>query len=113
MFFIWHDSSIRLCIREVHGEPKMKYLEIIKLRSARKNSGLLEELLRSIDKFGQRGLVEMKTFHHAALETDLSAHLLWDLKQPERNGSELGLLLAQALKEVGLVDHSLWIEGEK
>ncbi len=91
----------------------MKWLEIIKLRSAGKDSGLLEELLLSIDKLGQSGLVKMKTYHHAALETDLSVHLHWESGRPEQNGSALGLRLAQALKEFGLTDHSVWIEEEK
>ena len=91
----------------------MKWLEIIKLRSAGKDSELLEEFLLSIDKLGQSGLVEMKTYRHAALETDLSVHLHWESEQPEQNGSTLGLRLAQALKEFGLIDHSIWIEEEK
>ena len=91
----------------------MKWLEIIKLRSAGKDSGLLEELLLSIDKLSQRELVEMKTYHHSALETDLSVHLHWESGRPEKNGSTLGLRLAQALKEFGLTDHSVWIEKEK
>ena len=91
----------------------MKWLEIIKLRSPGKDSGLLEELLLSIDKLGQSGLVEMNTYHHAALETDLSVHLHWESGRPEQNGSALGLRLAQALKEFGLIDHSIWIEEEK
>jgi hypothetical protein len=91
----------------------MKWLEIIKLRSAGKDSGLLEELLLSIDRLGQTGLVEMKTYHHAALETDLSVHLHWESGRTEKNGSALGLRLAQALKEFGLIDHSIWIEEER
>ena len=91
----------------------MKWLEVIKLRSAGKGSGSLEEFLLSINKLSQSGLVEMKTYHHAALETDLSVHLHWKSEQPEQNGSSLGLRLAQALKEFGLVDHSIWVEEER
>jgi len=91
----------------------MKWLEVIKLRSGGKDSGLLEELLRSIHEFSQSGLLEMKTLRHAVLETDLSVHLYWESEQPEKNGSALGLRLAQALKEFGLIDHSVWIEEEK
>ena len=88
----------------------MKWIEIIRLRSVGKDSELLEELLMSMDKVGQSGLVEMKTYHHAALGSDLSIHLHWESEQPEQNGSSLGLHLAQALKEFGLVDHSIWVE---
>jgi hypothetical protein len=54
----------------------------------------------------------MKTYDHAALETDLSIHLHWESGRFEQNGSALGLRLVQALKEFGWVDHSVWIEKE-
>jgi len=88
----------------------MKWLEVIKLRSTGNVSGLPEELLLPVDKVVQSGLIEMKTYHHAALETDVSVHLLWESEQPEQNGSSLGLHIAQAFKEFGLIDHSIWVE---
>ena len=91
----------------------MKWVEVIKLRSAGKGSGVLEEFLLPMAKVSQSGLVEMKTYRHAALETDLSVHLHWKSERPEQNGSALGLRLAQAFKEFGLTDHSIWIEEKK
>ena len=91
----------------------MKWLEVIKLRSARKDPEFLKELLASIDEFSQSGLVGMKTYHHAALETDLGIHLHWESEKLEQNGSTIGLHLAQALREFGLIDHSIWVENEK
>ncbi len=91
----------------------MRWLEIIKLRSVEKDSGLLKELLLSFDKNTQQGLVEMKTYDHAALATDLSVHLHWQSERPGRDGSAFGILIAQGLKEFGLIDHSIWVEKEK
>ena len=91
----------------------MKWLEVIKLRSAGNDSELLKELLMSFEKPSQPALVEMKTYYHVSLETDLSVHLHWESGRPEQNGSALGLRLAQSLKEFGLIDHSVWIEKEK
>ena len=91
----------------------MKWLEVIKLRSAGGNLGLLEELLLTISGSNQSELVEIKTYRHAVLETDLSVHLHWNSEMPEPNGSALGLRLAQALKEFGLVDHSVWVDNKK
>jgi hypothetical protein len=88
----------------------MEWLEVIKLRSAGKGSGSLEESLGSIYRLSQNGLVEIKTYRHAVLGSDWSIHLRWESERPEQNGSSLGLNLAQALKEFGLVDHSIWIE---
>jgi len=90
----------------------MKWLEVIKLRLAAGGESLLEEFLRPMAEPGQNGLVEMKTYRHAALENDFSLHLHWESENPEQNGSTLGLRLAQALKEFGLIDHSIWIEDE-
>ena len=88
----------------------MKWLEIIKLRSAGIEKSLLEEFLRSF-MLEQRGeLIGIKTYRHAALENDLSVHLYWDSEKPKHEGSALGLHLIQALKEFGLVDYSIWIE---
>jgi hypothetical protein len=88
----------------------MKWLEVIKLRSAGKDSELLKEFLFSIIKFSQSELVEMKIYRHAVLGSDLSIHLDWESERPEQNGSGLGLHLAQALKEFGLIDHTIWVE---
>ena len=91
----------------------MKWLEVIKLRSAEKDSRSMEELLLSVRKFIQNGLVETKIFRHASLDSDLSIHLHWESDWPEQNGSALGLRLGQALREFGLIDHSVWVEKEK
>ena len=91
----------------------MKWLEVIKLRSAGTDPELLKELLLSIDKSGQTGLLETKAYRHVALKTDMSLHLHWQSERPEFNGSKLGLRIAQSLKEFGLIDHSVWVEKGK
>ena len=92
----------------------MKWLEIIKLRSAGNGDGLRAELLRFIAEVDQEGgSVSIKAYRHAALESDLSVHLRWESDGPDQHGSALGLRLVQSLKEFGLIDHSVWIEEEK
>jgi hypothetical protein len=103
----------RVLQKQNDGEYIMKWLEVIKLRSAGKGSGSLEEFLGSINRLSQNGLVGIETYRHASLEMDWSVHLFWDSERPEQNGSALGLRFARALKEFGLVDHSIWIEKEK
>jgi len=91
----------------------MKWLEIIKLRAADTSEDLRRELLRSIADTGEgRDSVRITAYRHAALESDLSLHLRWESDRPDEQGSTLGLQLVQSLKELGLVDHSLWIEEE-
>ena len=91
----------------------MKWLEIVKLRSVRENAGELDAFFRSIDQVNEKGLVQIKIYRHAAIETDWSLHLLWAAEKQGKNGSALGFHLARVLKDFGLVDHSLWIEEEK
>ncbi len=92
----------------------MKWLEVIKIRAARTDEGLLEEVVQELARAGRnRGLLEMKTYRHALLDSDISVHLHWRSAQVEENGSIPGLQLARALKDFGLVDHSIWIEEEK
>ena len=88
----------------------MKWVEVIKLRSAGIGVGLQEELLLPAGDPRQNGPVKMKAYRHAGLDTDWSVHLLWESERPEQNGSTLGIRLARAMKEYGLVDHSVWIE---
>jgi len=90
----------------------MKWVEIIKLRSAGKDYEPLKAFLSAIAENGQRGLIETRIYRHAAWETDWALHLGWESKGPEKNGSALGLRLSQALEKFGLVDHSVWIEED-
>jgi len=88
----------------------MKWIEIIRLRSAENASEPLKAFLPTMGRNGRPGLLEARIYRHALWETDWSLHLLWESEKPEKSGSTLGLRLSQALKEFGLVDHSIWIE---
>jgi hypothetical protein len=71
----------------------MRRLEIIHLRmAAAVPDGLLEEIRRS-----------GRIFRHATLTTDIAVHLM---------SEEVGARIADALREYGLVNHSVWIEEE-
>lgn len=71
----------------------MSRLEIIRLRmAAAVPDGLLEEIRRS-----------GRIFRHATLTTDLAVHVM---------SEEVGVRIAAALREYGMVDHSVWIEEE-
>jgi hypothetical protein len=91
----------------------MKWLEVIKVRSAAMGPASLDELLMAVVQSAPSERAEIKIYRHAFLDTDLSVHLFWTSDRPEQNGSALGIRLAQALKDFGLVDHSVWIGKEK
>jgi hypothetical protein len=88
----------------------MKWIEMIRLRSAEKAPESLKTLFSASTENVPPGLIGAGIYRHALWETDWSLHLRWDSENPEKNGSALGIRLAQALKEFGLVDHSIWID---
>ena len=90
----------------------MKWLEIIELRSVDSNRESLEsqlkKLINEVDKEIKKQTI--KTYNRVMIDTDFSIHLLHESKKVDKGGSSLGLHLASALKEFGLVNHSVWIE---
>ncbi len=90
----------------------MKWLEIIELRSTCSNRTFLESQLKGlIDEVNQAARQQkIKVYSHITVETDFNIHLYHDSKEADFSGSPLGQRLASALKEFGLVNHSVWIE---
>jgi len=90
----------------------MKWLEIIELRSAGGNNKLLESQMQKLvnEVYERTEKNAVKAYCRLMIDTDFSIHLFHDSKKVENNGSPLGLRLASALKDFGLVNHSVWIE---
>ena len=85
----------------------MSTLEIIHLRlGGTPPEAMIKEVYASIA--AQDPGTEVHIYRDAAVETDLAIHL----RTPVGSGreSDLGLRLAAALREHGLVDHSVWLE---
>ena len=89
----------------------MKLLEIIELRSRFSNSKFIEDklsdLIKELNKNSARQ--SMKIYCNANIDSDLSIHLLHN-SDNANNKSPLSLQLVSALKEFGLVNHSVWVE---
>lgn len=89
----------------------MHWIEIVGLRTVgRDKEGAIKRLkqqIRHADRNEKQ--VKIRIYHHATLETDLSIHLIWDSDKINRGGSKLGLMLAEVLKEFGMVDHTVWV----
>jgi hypothetical protein len=90
----------------------MKWLEVIELRSMGNKRAVIESHLQDlIDEMIQEARQQkIKAYSHVTVETDFNIHLYHDSKRADINGSPLGLRLASALKEFGLVNHSVWVE---
>lgn len=90
----------------------MKWLEIVKLQVAEIDMESVKhqllELMSKVDYNG--GLCDVKVYHNALVDNDLSIHLYWKSGKVEPQGSATGLCLIHLLKTFGLTSHSVWIE---
>lgn len=90
----------------------MKWVEIITLRSPKNiNKQFVDELLQELGESDTpKQLVEIRIYHHSVVETDLSIHIYWKSELGSQNKSPLGLKLSYALRNLGLLNHSVWVE---
>jgi hypothetical protein len=94
----------------------MKWVEIITLRSpGNLNTELADELLKEVSESDSptdtpNQLVEIKIYHQYVVETDLSIHIYWISELGTQGKSPLGLRLSSALKPLGLLNYSVWVE---
>ncbi len=89
----------------------MNWLEIIELRSVSKQHALVEQDLVDLAAGADREFKPqaIDVYRHSTVETDWSIHLHYQSEREDVCESSLGLRLAAALKEFGLVHHSVWI----
>ena len=94
----------------------MKWVEIITLRSPTKiDTQLVNELLKGVSESNlptdtSKHLVEIRIYHHSVVETDLSIHIYWKSEPGSQDKSPLGLRFSSALRNLGLLNHSVWVE---
>ena len=85
----------------------MKRLEIIHLRLAGGlPSDLIEEIRRSTTTKSESASVGL--YCRVNVENDIAIHLHLEESGPDNQASDLGLRLAAALKEYGMVEHTIW-----
>jgi hypothetical protein len=91
----------------------MKWIEIITLRSLEKaNKQLVDELLRQVYKQKESSpAASIRVYHHPLVETDVSIHIHWEMEGQHPRESPLGQRLSYALKGLGLLSHSIWVEA--
>lgn len=90
----------------------MTWIEMIQLRAVNRNRNLLESILNKlINEVGQNNRKHIVMVYSSALiDTDYSIHIIHDSNKVEKLGSPLGVLIVNALREFGLVNHSVWYE---
>ncbi|MCE5242113.1 MAG: hypothetical protein ABFD98_06990 [Syntrophobacteraceae bacterium] len=92
----------------------MKWIEIITLRSIEKaNRVIVDELLDQFFKQRGPGLPSfVSVYNHSLVETDLSIHMHWETQAEPPGESLLSQRLSYALRDLGMLNHSVWIESE-
>jgi len=87
----------------------MSCLEIIHLRSSGRPLESLGNRIRESVCSGDGDEAIVTLYRCQGLETDLAVHVRHD-GEPLAGPSDLGLKLAAALRDYGLVEHRLWEE---
>jgi len=94
----------------------MNWIEIISLRcpanvDLRFVDGLLNEISKSDSPTDLPDhLVGIRAYRHSMVETDLSIHIHWESEKESQRKSPLGLRVFSALRNLGLLNHSVWVE---
>jgi hypothetical protein len=87
----------------------LKILEIIHIRFvAEKPDSMIESIRKSIDS--SPGVEFSTIYRRDELKTDLAIHLQRNDAGEHGTASDIGIRLASALKEFGLVEHTVWKE---
>jgi hypothetical protein len=109
----WPDSMLSFTEpSKEKSENPMKWLEVVELRTAGSNRELLESQLQTLIDAIEKATPQqaIKSYRRVMISNDFSIHLYHESTKVENKGSQLGLRLASALKEFGLVNHSIWFE---
>lgn len=90
----------------------MKWAEVIVLRAAGSNREALESKLRKLigDVEKEKKREAIKVYSRVLIDTDFCIRITHSSNQIKNGGSKLGLRIVSALKEFGLVNHSIWTE---
>lgn len=92
----------------------MKWLEVIELRSASSNLKNFEPRLKTLmeELHNETKMRKIIIYNRFSIDSDYSIHIHHDTNEAEINRSPMGLHLAAILKELGLVNHTVWIENK-
>lgn len=96
-------------------EWNMKWAEVIMFRSAGSSAEKPAVILQNLmdDVVRNTGHESIRVFRREKLDSDICIVLFHNREKTKAGGNPLGLHLVSALKEAGLVNHTIWIEIER
>ncbi len=88
----------------------IKHKEIILIRVFGSNlETIKKEVNEKLQEFSAaEKQIKIELYRNMSLPTDLSVHIDYYDTQKRKASSVIGQLLAEALKEFGLINHSVW-----
>lgn len=93
-------------------EMQTTWTEVITVRSngvnATRLASTLKDLLRAVK--GEAGLGRIRIYQRERIDTDFSIVLFHRHNKETTGPSHLGVRLSDALKELGQVHHTVWLE---
>ena len=92
----------------------MKYLEVIVLRltSLTVKKKVMSYLMNIGKTHSPLGMEAIRFYRNARVETDLCIHIHWDSQSEKPHKSVLGIQIYDFLRDIGPVNHSIWISEE-
>jgi hypothetical protein len=95
----------------------MRWVEIICARLAgsaeRPDLERLADDIRARAESGTEKGVRLVIYRNRLVENDWSVHLYRESEEAPAGRTELGITLADIVRPVALVDHSIWIEEDR
>ena len=85
-------------------------LEIIHLRAVQRSPREIHQAIAESMRTVTDSEPQVRLYAHLRVVGDLSVHLIHESPDRLEQASHLGLRLAEALKQYGLVEHSVWGE---
>ncbi len=88
---------------------KMLWLEVISIRASQGAHGMIKDVIHTLKSDSRiRDAKEVRVFSNAI--GDIAIHIARESRQTTCEESSIGLQLAAALSEYGLINHTIWIE---
>lgn len=92
----------------------MQWVETINIRGgASANPSELESIFRDLKGclvVGEGRDVKLAVYRGRFLNSDWAIHLQWETEKPPSGRTALGMELAELIRPLALVDHSVWVE---
>lgn len=90
----------------------MESIEFIEIRLTQNLNDVLEKELWNViqEVMKKKSGYTMKLYHKMHLESDYLIIIFHTQKITGHKGSELGLRLKESLKDLGIINHSVWNE---